>query len=222
MQDTRHFGSLTVRLGGVPPVYDPGGATWIVTGKGVEAEYREMQAAAVREHAVQIVVPQGDPDVLEPLGYRAMSTFWRGSASGGGSASTATESDLEFILELAAARRAAYAAIEPVFWREAETARVLQRDWFRHLMQDADARVLRDPEGFLIATPREGEWFVDDFVMSTPEAWGTAGRRLLTTLSGRVLVVCACHDAPKQILLRSLGCDPAFQWFQKSLGEEEE
>ncbi|MEZ6026227.1 MAG: hypothetical protein R3E85_08600 [Planctomycetota bacterium] len=217
MHEPRTYGDLTIRVADVPPVYDPGGPTWVASGEGADADYRAMEADAVREAVVQLVVPEGDPIQLEPLGYRAMSTFWRGNATGEGTSRPAAESDLAFMLRLAAARRAAYAAVEPVFWREAKDATALQEPWFRHLIAEDDTRVLCEPEGFLIAAPRRGEWLVDDFVVTQPELWPTAGRRLLMSLDGPVLVVVATHDVPKQALVRALEFEPAFQWFQKTL-----
>ena len=219
MQADREFGGLRVKIGGTPPVYDPGGPTWVVAGVGDSAAYEALETAARAEGAAQIVAPRGDGELLLPLGFEAVSHFWRGTLQGAGQAEDATERDLDHLLDLAASRRAAYAKVRPVFWREAQSAREKQASWFRHLLNQGEARVLRTAEAFLVAVRRGSFWAVDDFCVARPEDWDVAGRSLLTALRGDVEVVCACHDAPKQALIEDLALERAYAWYQKPLGD---
>ena len=218
MQEARKFGGWVARAGQVPPVYEPGGPTWIVAGSGSQADYGKLEAAAREVGVVQLIAPAGDPATLLPLGFRGISDFWRGELPGAGNAVVATDDDLALMLDLASARRAAYAEVQPVFWREAQDARDRQETWFRHLLAEPEARVLRVPRGFLIATPRGEELLVDDFMVVGPDDWLDAGHELLTSLQGPAVVICACHDAPKRRLLEELEFEPVFTWFQRSLG----
>lgn len=153
----------------------------------------------------------------------------------------ATAGDIEAMVELAARRRAAYAARQPVFWREARGARTAQAIHFRALLEGGEARafVWSDGEGrvrgFAVAEIRQAPpvydpggatCLVDDLCVADDTLWDTVGRDLIqaaTAWAGRAggtvqaVVACGAHDRAKARLLGSLGYAVATEWHVRSL-----
>jgi hypothetical protein len=152
----------------------------------------------------------------------------------------AAAGDVESMLDLADAHRRLYAAFHPRFHRPASGARDAQRPFFEKLVGDDSCIVLVSEsdrgavDGFLtgqltepppVYDPGGSGCIVDDFAVSSPEAWTTVGLGLLNGLrllarergAVQVMVVCAPEDEPKQALLAAAGLAAVSEWLQGEL-----
>jgi GNAT superfamily N-acetyltransferase len=146
------------------------------------------------------------------------------------------------MVELADTARRSYEPHAPVFQRPAADAREVHRPWLTQLVEspgagtfvheDADGAV----DGFAVITtvpappvydPGGPSSLIDDFAVSSPDRWATAGAALLEAATGwarergavQVVVVCGPHDGPKRALLRDAGLYVASEWFTAPLDE---
>lgn len=146
----------------------------------------------------------------------------------------AAPADVDALVALSAAKRAAYARLQPTFWRPARGADDAQRAWFRALVTRPDTLVLVATEhgtvrGFVIGKvhpappvydPGGLTVTVDDFCVEA-DAWPAVGGRLLGELRERaaargavqVVVVCGAHDREKTALMLAAGLSPASTWY---------
>lgn len=153
-----------------------------------------------------------------------LSTVLRGAAA----------EDVPAMVVLSAAKRAAYAEVQPRFWRPAIDADAQQAAWFRHLLDQEGALALvaldaRGLAGFVIGrlqpappvyAPGGPTCAVDDFCVREAARWGEVGGALLARVRdlarGRgavqVVVVCGAHDAEKRAALDAAGLEPASVW----------
>lgn len=160
----------------------------------------------------------GEDDDVEPDGTRP-----------------ATHEDVDTVAALAAARRRAYEAHQPRFWREAENALARHTAHLHTLVDDADhvflvavaaGRVAGFAIGRLVAAPPVYDpggptLLVDDFAVERPEAWASLGRVLLRDLTDvarsrgavQAVVVAGRHDEPKRVALRAAGLAVASEWW---------
>ena len=141
---------------------------------------------------------------------------------------------------LADAKRREYEPHAPVFWRPAPDALEIHRPWLSQLVEDpavgafvheADDGIV---DGFLVVTvlpappvydPGGLSSLIDDFAVSHPERWATAGAALLRIAMDwahqngavQVVVVCGPHDGPKRALLEEFGLYVASEWFTTPL-----
>lgn len=93
-----------------------------------------------------------------------------------------------------------------------------------------------DVDGFVIITavsappvydPGGLSSLIDDFVVSSPDKWVTAGAALLDAATAwareqgavQVVVVAGPHDRPKRAVLRDAGLYVASEWFTAPLRE---
>jgi hypothetical protein len=153
----------------------------------------------------------------------------------------ATLDDVADIAALAAARREAYEAAQPKFWRRAADAVEKHVPWLRVQVEDTDvvSLVVRSAEtldGYVFASvvgappvydPGGPTGVVDDFAVADPSLWSTVGqdllaevrRRLLARGVTQVVVVCGQHDEAKRAALRAAGLTVASEWFVGPLTE---
>jgi GNAT superfamily N-acetyltransferase len=139
----------------------------------------------------------------------------------------ATAADLERILELAAAKRAEYAAYAPVYWRPAGDAVERHRPWLLAQIENEDnisfvAELAGTVAGFIIAQlvpappvydPGGATCFIDDFAVERAAEWSTVGRALLDRATDvakergavQTAVNCALADEPKHAMLSAAG-----------------
>jgi len=151
---------------------------------------------------------------------------------------TATEADMDAIAAMAEARRAAYEAYEPIFWKRREGAEAMSRTWFAHLLSKPDTIFLiaawgGTPTGFLIATPiavppvydAGPAAVIDDFCVEDPGLWASVGQVLLREAKAllkergihQIIVVCGYKDAAKMALLESEKLSLATAWWTAAL-----
>jgi GNAT superfamily N-acetyltransferase len=150
----------------------------------------------------------------------------------------AAPADLDAVVALCDAKRAQYAAWQPVFHRPATNAAANQRPFLENRLGEPDSLLLVADEGgvagFLWAKvvgappvydPGGPVVMVDDFVVARPDRWATTGRALLEEAMGwgkdrgavLVNVVCGPRDERKRELLTTLGLSVASEWFVAQL-----
>jgi GNAT superfamily N-acetyltransferase len=139
----------------------------------------------------------------------------------------ATAGDVEAVAALAAARRAAYAEVQPRFWRVADDALERHSEHLAALVADPAALTLvavddRRLLGYLVATlvpappvyaPGGPSGYVDDFAVTDDRLWPTVGRALVDEArrllldrgAAQLVVVSGHHDEAKLAALRAAG-----------------
>ena len=147
----------------------------------------------------------------------------------------ATVDDVNRMVELSDIKRTQYAEYSPVFWCKAEGASEKQAVFFKTQLDKENNIVLVCEEtgrvdGFVIASliiaptvydPGGLVCVVDDFMVSAPERWSTAGVALLVEARNRAkargavlcVVVCGHLDEPKRNMLRTHRFSVASEWY---------
>lgn len=143
--------------------------------------------------------------------------------------------DVKDIAALCASKRKQYEKYQPVFHREADGALEIQADFLKDSIVRENVIALVNVEGgtgvngFIIGVvvnsppvynPGGKVCFVDDFMVSDPSLWATAGKALLDRVielgkeKGAVLanVVCGPLDKPKKDMLQQYGFGIATEW----------
>jgi GNAT superfamily N-acetyltransferase len=152
----------------------------------------------------------------------------------------ATAADVERMVELADNARRAYEPHAPVFQRPAANAREVHRPWLSQLVESPEAGTFvhedsdGDVDGFAMITtlpappvydPGGLSSLIDDFAVSSPDKWATAGATLLNEASAwarergavQVVVVSGPHDGPKRAVLQDAGLYVVSEWFTAPL-----
>jgi ribosomal protein S18 acetylase RimI-like enzyme len=146
----------------------------------------------------------------------------------------AVPADVGAMVRLSAAKRAAYARVQPVFWRPAANADERQRAFFEGLVTRSHTIALIAEEdgaavGFVIGElraappvydPGGATLVVDDFCVEV-DRWGDVGSALLGDLrrsaaargAVQLVVVCGAHDRGKSDLIARLGLTAASTWY---------
>jgi hypothetical protein len=148
----------------------------------------------------------------------------------------ATDSDIDSIAALAAARRTDYERAQPQFWRRAANAVEVHRPWLAEMVRDPDVVSLvgaggeHGVGGYVFGTvapsppvyaPGGPTGLIDDFSVAAPSLWDTLGvdllvaarERLATRGIAQIVVVCGAHDEPKRIALVAAGMSLASEWY---------
>jgi hypothetical protein len=155
--------------------------------------------------------------------------------------------DVAQMVALSEAKRSAYAAYQPLFWRKAAGSAAVQADYFQQLLSRENILAFVAPssegsreqesgqlEGFIIAALVEAPavydpggltCLVDDFCVAGPVLWATTGQALLRhTLAAarargaaQVVVVCGHLDEPKRAMLQEEELTIASEWYVKPL-----
>jgi GNAT superfamily N-acetyltransferase len=156
------------------------------------------------------------------------------------SARAATAADVERMVELADNARHEYEAHAPVFQRPAANAREVHRPWLSQLVESPEAGTFvhedaaGELDGFAIITtvpappvydPGGLSSMIDDFAVSSPDKWVTAGAAILEAATTwareqgavQVVVVSGPHDGPKRAVLQDAGLYVASEWFTAPL-----
>lgn len=173
---------------------------------------------------------------------RGMCVRFSADTFGDMTARGATAADVERMVELADNARREYEQHAPVFQRPAANAREVHRPWLSELVDNPEAGSFvhedsnGDVDGFAIITtvpappvydPGGLSSLVDDFVVSSPDKWVTAGAALLDAATSwarergavQVVVVSGPHDGPKRTVLKDAGLYVASEWFTAPLDE---
>jgi hypothetical protein len=155
---------------------------------------------------------------------------------------SATAADVERMVELADGTRREYEPHAPVFQRPAANAIEAHRPWLSHLVENSEVGTFvhedsdGDVDGFAIITivpappvydPGGLSSLIDDFAVSSPEKWVTAGASLLDAArvwarergAVQVVVVSGPHDGPKRAVLQDAGLYVVSEWFTAPLDE---
>jgi GNAT superfamily N-acetyltransferase len=158
-------------------------------------------------------------------------------------ARAATAADVERMVELADKKRRDYEPHAPVFHRPAIDASEAHRPWLSALVKDPDVGTFvhedseREVDGFVVITtvpappvydPGGLSSLIDDFAVSSPDRWATAGTALLAVATDwarergavQVVVVSGPHDEEKRATLRNAGLYVVSEWFTKAIPPE--
>jgi len=147
--------------------------------------------------------------------------------------------DISSIVSLSDQKRRFYEKANPQFWKRAENANELQRQWFTTILDNpnyfiyvADNKTQID--GFIIGqninapavyNPGGMTLMIDDFCVASPELWETVGYKLLITVSNegkkngavQVLIVSGFHDQEKGLFLKKQGLYVVSEWYVKQI-----
>ena len=152
----------------------------------------------------------------------------------------ACEDDLDAIVSMADEKRRQYEQHAPVFHRPAANACEVHGPWVAGMIANdgVTVQVSEDEDGacngFVIATlapsppvydPGGATCSIDDFVVTAPSHWASAGRDLLRAAQewGRergavqTVVVCGPHDGPKHRMLTECGLQVVSEWLTAPL-----
>ncbi|GAA5155515.1 hypothetical protein GCM10023340_41020 [Nocardioides marinquilinus] len=134
-----------------------------------------------------------------------------------------TPADLDWVADLAGARRAALVEHAPRFWRPAADAAARHRAFLGHLIADDATVGLRTDRGFVLAVPGRRRAVVDDWAVADPAAWAVDGVALLTALrealpgEAWVRVVGAAAETERLAAAAVVGLEPAEVWWHRDL-----
>ncbi len=144
-------------------------------------------------------------------------------------------SDIPAMVALSREKRRNYEKVQPLFWRHAAGAEEAQAKWFNKLMAHEDHILLiaeseAGIDGFVIGKiikapevydPGGLTLMVDDFCVSSPILWRSAGSKLLEELkrmakskcAAQIVAVCGAQDEPKKLFLKAAGLTVASEWY---------
>ena len=152
----------------------------------------------------------------------------------------ASAADVERMAKLADEKRREYEPHAPMFQRPAADALKTHQPWLAHLVESPEAGTFvhddpdGDVDGFVVVTtlsappvydPGGLSSVIDDFTVSEPEKWATAGAALLDAArtwarqrgAVQVVVVTGPHDEPKRAVLEAAGMYVVSEWFTTPL-----
>lgn len=130
-----------------------------------------------------------------------------------------TADDLDWVVELAAARREARAPHAPRFWRPAADATARHRVFFAQLVDDPATLTLRTDHGYLLAIGDDTRRVVDDMVVAA-DAWADEGAALLRAVldaTATVRFVAPVCEPERRETAQSLGLRAVETWWHRDL-----
>ncbi|HEU4947762.1 MAG TPA: hypothetical protein VFT31_11460 [Kribbella sp.] len=130
-----------------------------------------------------------------------------------------TRADLDWVLDLSAARRERLVPFAPRFWNPAPAARDVHRDFLGSLIDSPRVLSIRTDEGFLFGVSRDGILVVDDFALEHETAWPLDGSALLRGASeeGRVRLVCPVPESARRLAAAEIGLVTVESWWHRDL-----
>src|ERR1700761_1973962 len=136
-----------------------------------------------------------------------------------------TEDDAAWAAALMEQRRQVYAGYSPVFWRPRPGVTGLHTRFLRRLIATPENAALRGDHAFIIAQPRPGQGFVDDFAVGQDGRWDADGavllvaawRQLSATGCQSMRVVTAHADTAKSHMLSARALRLTEQWWVREL-----
>lgn len=130
-----------------------------------------------------------------------------------------TTDDLDWVLDLATARRARIAPFAPRFWNPAPDARSAHARFLGGLILSPDVMSVRSDHCFLFGLPREGHLLVDDMAVEDDACWPEDGTALLRHAgsAGPLRLVCPVPEPARTAAARSLGLAVAESWWHRDL-----
>lgn len=136
----------------------------------------------------------------------------------------ALTSDLSWAAALMEERRTEYETYEPVFWRAKAGVRDAHAAFLGSQLAKDDTVAVRVDDGFAIAIPLDGQYYVDDFAVEGGR-WADVGGELLREVwtqaqehgASALRIVTARLDRPKVTLLDTLGLRLWQQWWVRAL-----
>lgn len=137
-------------------------------------------------------------------------------------ASSATVDDLDWIVDLLAARRAPLVECAPVFWRPAPDATSIHRGYLESMLRSG-GHAYRTANAALIATPRGDGWLVDDAHVAD-QGWSATSdghelwRLFAADWGGSVVrFVCPTYEYERAAFARSVGLGVQESWWLREL-----
>lgn len=127
--------------------------------------------------------------------------------------------DLEWVVDVAAARRARLVPYAPRFWHPAPGARAAHTEFLGGLIDSPEVLAVRTAHGFLFGLPRDGQLLVDDLALSVDEYWPTEGEALLRRAAqdGPLRVVCPVPEEARRAAATSVGLSVVETWWHREL-----
>lgn len=151
----------------------------------------------------------------------------------------ARKNDIASMVTISDAKRKAYENTNPQFWKHAENANEIQRDWFTSLLSKPDYFIYvaghnSKISGFIIGqnvtapevyNPGGLTLLIDDFCVAAPELWESVGNQLISDVCRtakvkgaiQIVVVCGHHDTHKRTFLKNNGLIVTSEWYTKPL-----
>lgn len=132
-------------------------------------------------------------------------------------------SDLDWVADLAARRRAGLAEHAPRLWSPAPDATARHRAFVADALRGPGSLALRTDHGYVLAVPgaRGGRAYrvVDDWAVEDPAAWPDEGSALLRTVldAGAVRVVVPVAERERRVAAEALGLVPVESWWHRDL-----
>lgn len=130
-----------------------------------------------------------------------------------------TQSDLDWVLDVGAARRGRIANHAPTFWRPAPQAREASRRFLGSQIDNPDVLSIRTDRAFLFGAERGGLRVVDDMAVEDLSGWDTEGQQLLRAAGERddVRFVCPVPEPERTRTALDLGMINAETWWHRDL-----
>jgi hypothetical protein len=138
-----------------------------------------------------------------------------------------TPGDLDWVTDLAAARRARLVPFAPRFWNPSPDARALHAGYLGRLIASPDVTAVRSEHGFLFGLPRRGQlpaddMIVDDMVLTDDTHWPDEGTALLRYAAraahpAAFRFVCPVPEEPRADAARAVGLTVAESWWHRDL-----
>jgi hypothetical protein len=130
-----------------------------------------------------------------------------------------TRADLDWVVDLAAARRERLVPFAPRFWRRAPDARAVHREFLGGLIDSTDGPAIRTDHGFLFGIPQDGRIVVDDLALPPEASWAVEGDALLRRAAeaGPLRVVCPVPEESRRAAVIALGLEVVESWWHRDL-----
>lgn len=130
-----------------------------------------------------------------------------------------TRADLDWVLDVGAARRERIVHYAPTFWRPAATAREAHEKFLGNQIDNPDVVSLRTNHGFMFGALRGDQLVVDDMALDDEEAWNTAGEQLLHAAARDhdLRFVCPVPESGRTSTAITLGMTNAETWWHRDI-----
>jgi hypothetical protein len=130
-----------------------------------------------------------------------------------------TQADLDWVLDVGAARRERIVSYAPTLWRPAANVREVHGRFLRDQIDDPDVVSIRTDHGFLFGAAPGDLLVVDDMALEDESAWDTDGQRLLHAAGERsdVRLVCPVPERARTRAAVALGMTNAESWWHRDL-----
>ncbi|QDP95324.1 hypothetical protein FOE78_04815 [Microlunatus elymi] len=130
-----------------------------------------------------------------------------------------TSSDLDWVLDLGAERRARLVSYAPRFWNPAPNARDVHTKFLGNKIADPNVLSIRTDHGFLFGYPNDDRYDVDDMVLDDESLWPADGVAMLRVAGAdrSLNFGCPVPETERRAAAEGLGLVCAESWWHKDL-----